>query len=61
MSKKEQLLIGKNLKESAEILRNCIWRIVAEDNKDYPLTQDLNPQRYNLYLEKGIIKEVRFF
>ena len=61
MSKKEELLIGKNLKEAAEILRNYEWRIVAEDDKDYIITDDLNPERYNLYLEKGIVIDVKFF
>ena len=58
---KSEILIGKNLKEAAEILRNCKWRIVAEDNKDYIITHDLNPERYNLYLEKGIVIDVKFF
>lgn len=60
MSKKEKLLIGKTIEEAKEILRNCQWRIVKEDNIDI-LTQDLNTNRFNLYLEKDIIKEVKFF
>jgi hypothetical protein len=61
MSKKEKLLIGKTLEEATEILRNCEWRVVQEDGIDYMLTMDLHPERFNLYLEKGIIKEVKFF
>ena len=61
MNKKEELLIGKTLKEAAEILRNCEWRIVNEDGKDYMLTMDLHTHRYNLYIESGIMKEVKFF
>lgn len=61
MSKKEKLLIGKTIEEATEILRNCEWRIVKEDNIDYIITQDLNSNRFNLYLDKGIIKEVKFF
>jgi hypothetical protein len=58
---KQKILIGKNLKEATEILRNCKWRIVAEDNVDYIITHDLHPERYNLYLEKGIVIDVKFF
>ncbi len=61
MSKKEELLIGKTLEEATEILRNSEWRVVEEDGVDYMLTMDLNPYRYNLYIENNIIKEVRFF
>jgi hypothetical protein len=32
MSKKEKILIGKTIEEANEILRNCEWRIVKEDN-----------------------------
>ena len=58
---KEELLIGKNLEEATEILRNCKWRIVQEDDKDYIITHDLHFDRYNLYIEKGIIKKVKLF
>jgi hypothetical protein len=61
MSKKEELLIGKTLEEATEILRNSEWRVVQEDGVDYMLTMDLNPYRYNLYLENNLIKEVKFF
>jgi len=61
MSKKEELLIGKNLEEATEILRNCEWRVVHENGIDYMLTMDLHTTRYNLYIESGIIKEVKFF
>jgi hypothetical protein len=61
MSKKEKLLIGKTLEEATEILRNSEWRVVQEDGVDYMLTMDLNPYRYNLYLENKLIKEVKFF
>jgi hypothetical protein len=60
MSKKEKL-IGKTIEEAIEILRNCEWRIVKENDNDLILTQDLNPNRFNLYLEKGIIIDVKFF
>lgn len=61
MSKKEKMLIGKTIDEAAEILRNYQWRIVKEDNMNDIISQDINPNRFNLYLEKGIIKEVKFF
>jgi hypothetical protein len=58
---KQKILIGKNLKDATEILRNSKWRIVAEDNVDYIITHDLDPERYNLYLEKGVVIDVKFF
>jgi hypothetical protein len=61
MSNKKKILIGKTIEEAIEILRNCEWRIVKENDNDLILTQDLNPNRFNLYLEKGIIIDVKFF
>jgi hypothetical protein len=61
MNKKKELLIGKNLEEVAEILRNYEWRVVQENGIDYFLILDLNPERYNLYLESGLIVDVKFF
>ena len=61
MNDKIKILIGKNIKEASEILKNYRWRIVSEDNKDYIITADLDFNRYNLYLEKGIIVDVKFF
>lgn len=61
MNDKVKTLIGKNTKEASEILKNCRWRIVSEDNTDYIITSDLDFNRYNLYLEKGIIVDVKFF
>jgi NifU-like protein involved in Fe-S cluster formation len=60
MSKKEKILIGKTIEEAKEILRNYQWRIVKEDNFN-TITEDLNTNRFNLYLEKGIIIDVKFF
>ena len=60
MSNKEKILIGKTIEEAKEILRNCQWRIVKEDNFN-TITEDLNPNRFNLYLEKGIVIDVKFF
>ena len=34
---------------------------LGENDKDYIITHDLNPERYNLYLEKGIVVDVKFF
>jgi len=61
MSKKEKMLIGKTIDEAAEILRNYQWRIVKEDNINDIISQDINPNRFNLYLENGLIKKIKFF
>lgn len=61
MSNKKKILIGKTIDEAIEILRNCQWRIVNEDDNYLILTQDLNPNRFNLYLKDKIIVDVKFF
>jgi hypothetical protein len=53
-----QILIGKTFKEAQEILRNCNYRIAGQDNKPILLTMDRRLDRYNLYLEKGLIVKV---
>lgn len=55
---KEEILIGKTFKEAQEILRNCNYRIAGQDNKSILLTMDHRLDRYNLYLEKGLIVKV---
>ena len=57
MNKKE-ILIGKTYEEAQEILRNCHYRIVQEDNKPIMLHMNRRLDRNNLYLEKGIIIKV---
>ena len=59
--KKEQILIGKTLIEAQEILRNCEYRIVSINDRDLAITDDIDPNRYNLYMENDIIVDLKIF
>jgi hypothetical protein len=56
--KKEEIIIGKTLEEAIEILRNCKVRIMRDGDL---ITSDLCFDRYNLYIENNIVKEVKMF
>jgi hypothetical protein len=50
-------------KKTAEFLFKCSftnYRIVKEDNNFSMLTMDVNPDRMNLIIEKGKIKDAYF-
>ena len=57
---KEIILIGKTMLEANEILRNCKFRVIKEDDKDYIVTMDFIPSRYNISLKEGKVVEVTF-
>ena len=59
--KKEEILIGKTLEEAIEILRNCNYRIIKNNLSYYPITYDIQIDRYNLYIENNLITEVKMF
>ena len=59
--KKEEILIGKTLEEAIEILRNCNYRIIKNNLSYYPITDDIQIDRYNLYIENNLITEVKMF
>ena len=59
--KKEEILIGKTLEEEIEILRNCNYRIIKNNLSYYPITDDIQIDRYNLYIENNLITEVKMF
>jgi hypothetical protein len=59
--KKEQILIGKTLIEAQEILRNYEYRIVSINDRDLAITDDIDPNRYNLYMENDIIVDLKIF
>ena len=59
--KKEEILIGKTLEEAIETLRNCNYRIIKNNLSYYPITDDIQIDRYNLYIENNLITEVKMF
>ncbi len=58
---KEEILIGKTLDEAREILRNCNYRIVSQNGKNYMITADLKVDRYNLFVDNDVIVKVEIF
>jgi hypothetical protein len=57
---KINILIGKTLDSAQTILRNDNYRIVSF-NETNIITDDIDPNRYNLYMENDIIVDVKIF
>ena len=57
---KQHIIIGKTMEEAIELLRNCNYRIVENDSRSYGITDDVKPERYNLYVENNLITKVTF-
>ncbi len=54
-------LVGKTEQEAEILLKGQSFRIVERDGKQYIVTMDLNPTRYNLTITGGVVTKVEFF
>lgn len=57
---KQEILIGKSMEEAIELLRNCNYRIVENDDRAYGITDDVKTERFNLYINNNLITKITF-
>lgn len=58
----ENLIIGKSKKQGLDLLeeRQINYRILRVDKTDYCITDDIDPNRFNLETDNDIITNVFF-
>ena len=57
-----QDFIGKNEHEVISAIKDrCVFRVAERDGKGYELTTSHLPFRWNLYINSGIVSNIRMF
>ena len=57
-----QDFVGKNEHEVIDAIKNhCVFRVAERDGKRYELTASHMPFRWNLYINNGVISNIRMF
>lgn len=57
----EQELVGKTKKEALDLLKqqNSKYRIFRENDEYYMISQDYNPNRFNLSITNGKVDKIK--